>query len=141
MSNKTLCIIKPEAVQNNNIGSIINIICEANFKIIGMKMTRLSREKASVFYAVHKERPFFNELLDYITSGDIVVIALEKENAVEEFRKLIGATDPAAAADGTIRKLYGTSKSYNAVHGSDSNENAAIELSIMFDRGQLADCC
>jgi len=141
MNNKTLCIIKPDAVRKNFIGGIINSICDAHFRIIGMKMTRLSREKASAFYAVHKERPFFNELLDYITSGDIIIIALEKDNAVEDFRKLIGATDPANAEEGTIRKLYGESKTINAVHGSDSDENAAIELSIMFDRGQIAVCC
>ncbi len=141
MNTKTLCIIKPEAVKKNLTGDIIKMIIEDEFKIIGMKMTRLNREKASVFYSVHKERSFFNELLDYMTSGPIILIALSKENAVENLRALIGSTDPATAAEGTIRKKYGENKSFNAVHGSDSDENAAIELSIMFERCDLMDCC
>ena len=120
---------------------IIKMIIEADFEIVAMKMTKLSREEASVFYAVHKEKFFFEELLEYITSGPIVVLALKKDDAVENFRALIGATDPTAAAEGTIRKRFGESKSYNAVHGSDSDENAAIELSIMFEHCDFMDCC
>lgn len=141
MNSKTLCIIKPDAVGKKFTGDIVKMIADAGFEIIGMRMTKLSKEKASVFYSVHKERPFFKDLLEYITSGPIVLIALTKENAVEEFRKLIGSTDPLTADEGTIRKCFGESKSINAVHGSDSDENAAIELSIMFERCELMDCC
>lgn len=141
MKNKTLCIIKPDAVGKKFTGDIIKMIADANFDIIGMRMTKLSKEKASVFYSIHKGKPFYDDLLVYITSGPIVIIALQKENAVEEFRKLIGSTDPANADEGTIRKRFGESKSINAVHGSDSDENAAIELSIMFERCELMDCC
>jgi len=101
----------------------------------------LTKEKASVFYAVHKGKPFYNDLIEYITSGPIVVLALQKENAVEEFRKLLGPTDPNEASEGTLRKKYGENKSINAVHGSDCDENAAIELSIMFEKCEMMDCC
>lgn len=125
-------MIKPDAVSANNIGNILAMIENAGFRIRAMKFTRLSRVDAETFYAVHKERPFFGELVDYMISGPIVAAILEKDNAVEDFRKLIGATDPAEAAEGTIRKLYAKSKAENAVHGSDSDENAEIECSFHF---------
>lgn len=132
MGNKTLAIIKPDAVRRNNIGQIIAMITEAGFKINGLRMTRLSKESAMKFYEVHKERPFYNDLVEFMTSGPCVPIALEKENAVAEFRKLIGATDPAQADEGTIRKKYAASKAENAVHGSDSDENAEKEIAHFF---------
>jgi nucleoside-diphosphate kinase len=125
-------MIKPDAVQNGHIGAILAKINEAGFRIVAMRMTRLSKESAGAFYAVHKERPFFGELVDYMTSGPIVAAILEKNNAVEDFRKLIGATDPAKAEEGTIRKMFATSIAANAIHGSDSDENAAIEGSFFF---------
>lgn len=137
MSNKTLAIIKPDAVKNNNIGEIISIITKAGFKIKALKMTRLTRESAGGFYEVHKERSFYGELIDYMTSGPCVPIALEKDNAVNDFRKVIGSTDPVEAAEGTIRKLYGKNKAFNAIHGSDSDENAANEISHFFARNEL----
>lgn len=130
--NRTFTMIKPDAVSANNIGNILAMIENAGFRIRAMKFTRLSRVDAETFYAVHKERPFFGELVDYMISGPIVAAILEKDNAVEDFRKLIGATDPAEAAEGTIRKLYAKSKAENAVHGSDSDENAEIECSFHF---------
>ena len=132
MSNKTIAIIKPDAVKKNVIGEIVAQITKAGFKINGLKLTRLSRAQAGAFYEVHKERPFYGELIDYMTSGPVVPISLEKENAVEDFRKLIGATNPAEAEEGTIRKLYGTGIEANAIHGSDSDENAAIEGNFFF---------
>ena len=137
MSNKTLAILKPDCVRKNLIGQVISKINEAGFKIKAMKMVRLTNESASGFYEIHKERPFFNDLLTYMTSGPVVAIALEKENAVEDFRKLIGATNPENAEDGTIRKMYAESIERNIVHGSDSNENAAIEISHFFSRKEL----
>ncbi len=137
MNNKTLAIIKPDAVRDNYIGEIISMITKAGFKIKAMKMIQLTTEAAKAFYEVHKERPFYNELVDFMTSGPCIPIALEKENAVEDYRKLIGATDPAEAAEGTVRKLYATSKSFNAVHGSDSNENAEIEIAFFFRSKEL----
>lgn len=137
MNNKTLAIIKPDAVRDNYIGEIISLITKAGFKIKAMKMMQLTTEAAKAFYAIHKERPFYNDLVEYMTSGPCVPIALEKENAVEDYRKLIGATDPKEAADGTVRKLYAVSKQYNAVHGSDSNENAEIEISFFFSKEEL----
>lgn len=135
--NKTLAIIKPDAVKKNVIGQIIAKITEAGFKINGLKMVKLSQDSAKAFYEVHKERPFFGELVEFMTSGACVPIALEKENAVAEFRKLIGATDPAQADEGTIRKLFATSKAENAIHGSDSDENAEKEISHFFSRNEL----
>ncbi|NUN07984.1 MAG: nucleoside-diphosphate kinase [Ignavibacteriaceae bacterium] len=132
MGNKTLAIIKPDAVRRNNIGQIIAMITDAGFKINGLRMTQLSKESAMKFYEVHKERPFYNDLVEFMTSGPCVPIALEKENAVAEFRKLIGATDPAQADEGTIRKKYAASKAENAVHGSDSDENADKEIAHFF---------
>ncbi|MBK6483643.1 MAG: nucleoside-diphosphate kinase [Chitinophagaceae bacterium] len=130
--NRTLTIIKPDAVQNGNTGNIIQKITDAGFKIIAMKYSHLSTSQAGKFYAVHSERPFYQELVHFMTSGPVVPMILEKENAVESFRNLIGATNPANAAEGTIRKAYATSVERNAVHGSDSDENAAIEGSFFF---------
>jgi nucleoside-diphosphate kinase len=137
LGNRTLAILKPDAVQKNLIGQVITKITEAGFKVKAMKMVKLTKESAGGFYEVHKERPFFKDLLEYMTSGPCVPIALEKENAVAEFRKLIGATDPAEAEEGTIRKLYAESKAYNIVHGSDSDENAAKEITHFFSRKEL----
>lgn len=130
--NKTFTMIKPDAVENNYIGAILEKINSAGFKIVAMKYTKLTKEAAGEFYAVHKERPFYGELVDYMSSGPIVAAILEKDNAVADFRTLIGATNPAEAAEGTIRKLYAESISANAVHGSDSDENAAIEGNFYF---------
>ena len=132
--NRTFTMIKPDAVKSGHIGAILNQICEAGFKIVAMKYTRLSTEKAGEFYAVHAARPFYGELVDFMSSGPITAAILEKDNAVEDFRKLIGATNPAEAANGTIRKLYATSIGENAVHGSDSNENALIEGDFFFSK-------
>lgn len=137
MSNKTLAIIKPDAVKNNLIGQIIATINGAGFKIKAMKMVRLTKDSAGGFYEVHKSRPFYNDLIEYMTSGPCVPITLEKENAVAEFRKLIGSTNPAEAAEGTIRKLFAASIAENAVHGSDSDENASLEISHFFSRKEL----
>lgn len=137
MKNKTLAIIKPDAVRDNYIGEIISMITKAGFKIKAMKMIHLTTDAARAFYEVHKERPFYNDLVEYMTSGPCVPIALEKENAVEDYRKLIGATDPNEADEGTVRKLYAASKAYNAVHGSDSNENAEIETAFFFSKEEL----
>lgn len=130
-------MIKPDAVEANNIGNILAMITKAGFAIKAMKLTHLTEGEAKEFYAVHSARPFYMELVDYMTSGPIVAAILEKNNAVEDFRKLIGATDPADAADGTIRKLYAESKAKNAVHGSDSDENAAIESAFHFSGREI----
>ncbi|PUZ20665.1 nucleoside-diphosphate kinase [Chitinophaga costaii] len=132
MSNKTFTMIKPDAVQNGHIGGILDMICKAGFRIVALKQTRLSAEKAGEFYAVHKERPFYGELVEFMSSGHLVAAILEKDNAVEDFRNLIGATNPANAAEGTIRKKYAESIGHNAVHGSDSDENAQIEGDFFF---------
>lgn len=132
MSNRTFTMIKPDAFAAGHTGSILKHIEAAGFKIIAMKLIRLSAEKAGEFYAVHKERPFYGELVSFMSSGPIVAAILEKENAVADFRSLIGATNPAQAADGTIRKLYAKSVGENAIHGSDSDENAAIEGNFFF---------
>lgn len=132
MSNITFTMIKPDAVKAGHIGAILAKINEAGFVIRAMKMTKLSKEKAGEFYAVHSERPFYDELCTFMSSGHIVAAILQKENAVADFRTLIGATNPAEAADGTIRKLYATSVGENAVHGSDSDENAMIEGNFFF---------
>ena len=130
--SRTYTMIKPEAVASNNTGAIIKIIEEANFKIVAMKMTKLSAERAGQFYAIHRERPFYKDLCTYMSSGHIVGMILEKENAVEDFRTLIGATNPLEAAKGTIRNLFGKSIEANAIHGSDSEANATIEGSFFF---------
>lgn len=134
---KTLAIIKPDAVELKTIGDIISRISQAGFKILGLKMLRLTKEQAQAFYEIHKERPFYKDLVNYMTSGPIVPIALEKENAVEDYRKFIGSTDPLKADEGTIRKLYGTSIERNAVHGSDSVENGKNEVAFFFSRSEL----
>jgi len=136
--NRTFTMIKPDAVENNHIGPILAKINEAGFRIVAMKYTRLSREAAGQFYAVHSERPFYGELVDYMSSGPIVAAILEKDNAVEDFRTLIGATDPQKAAEGTIRRDFATSIAANAVHGSDSDENALIEGSFYFSSREHA---
>lgn len=139
MSNKTLAILKPDCVKKNLIGKVISQIQDAGFKVSALRMVKLTDDSAKGFYEVHKERPFYNDLVVYMTSGPCVPIALEKENAVEDFRKLIGATDPFKAAEGTIRKLYADSIQENIVHGSDSDENAAKEISHFFSRKELLD--
>lgn len=131
-TNRTFTMIKPDAVKDNNIGNILAMINKAGFKIIAMKFTRLSKEQAGKFYEVHSARPFYGELVEYMSSGAIVAAILEKSNAVEDFRKLIGATDPSKAEEGTIRKMYAKSIGENAVHGSDSDDNAAIEGNFFF---------
>ncbi|MEO5674513.1 MAG: nucleoside-diphosphate kinase [Chitinophagales bacterium] len=131
-TNRTLTILKPDSVVNGKTGSIIQKICDAGFKIIAMKYVRLTHEQAGKFYAVHRERPFYNDLVKFMTSGTVIPAILEKENAVEDFRKLIGSTNPVNAAEGTIRKLFAESVERNAIHGSDSDENAAIEGSFFF---------
>lgn len=133
-TNKTFTMIKPDAVANGHIGAILNDIIAGGFKIVAMKYIQLSNETAGNFYAVHKERPFYGELVSFMTSGPIVAAILEKENAVEDFRKLIGATDPSKAEEGTIRNKYADSIEANAVHGSDSDENAEIEGSFFFSQ-------
>ncbi len=133
-TNRTFTMIKPDGVEAGHIGAILEKINGAGFRIVSMQMTQLSRKDAQEFYAVHKERPFYGELVDYMTSGPIVAAILEKDNAVEDFRTLIGATNPAEAAEGTIRKLYATSIAANAIHGSDSDENAEIEGLFFFPR-------
>jgi len=130
--NRTFTMIKPDAVAKNNIGNILAMINNAGFRIIAMKYTQLSKEQAGKFYEVHKERPFYGELVEFMSSGPIVAAILEKTNAVADFRTLIGATDPAEAAPNTIRKNYAESKGKNAVHGSDSDENAVIEGNFFF---------
>lgn len=132
--NKTLTMIKPVAVEKGFIGPILAKINEAGFRIVAMKYLRLTLEQAKQFYIVHAERPFYNDLVEFMSSGPIVAAILEKENAVEEYRKTIGATNPANAAPGTIRALYGTSIQANAVHGSDSDENAALESDFFFSK-------
>lgn len=134
MTNQTFTMMKPDAVQNNYIGPILAKINEAGFRVVALKYTRLSQEQAGNFYAVHKERPFYKDLVNYMSSGPIVAAILEKENAVEDFRTLIGATDPTKAAPGTIRNLFAKSIEANAVHGSDSNENAALEGNFFFSQ-------
>ncbi len=131
-TNRTFTMIKPDATGAGNIGAITKMMEEAGFSIKAMKYTQLTGEKAGQFYEVHKERPFYNDLCAYMSSGPIVAMILEKENAVADFRTLIGATNPAEAAEGTIRKLFATSIEANAVHGSDSDENAAIEGNFFF---------
>jgi nucleoside-diphosphate kinase len=132
MSNRTFTMIKPDAFKKGHSGAILDRILKEGFEVKALKMLKLSKEKAGEFYAVHKERPFYGELVDFMSSGPIIAAILEKDNAVEDFRKLIGATNPAAAAEGTIRKLFASSVGENAIHGSDSDANAAIEAAFMF---------
>ena len=137
MNDKTLAIIKPDAVNDKKAGEIITMISLAGFKIKAMRLVKLTKESAEGFYEIHKGKAFFEELIDYMTSGPCIPIALEKENAVEDYRKLIGATDPAKAAEGTIRKLFARNIQFNAVHGSDSDENAKKEISYFFSGKEL----
>jgi nucleoside-diphosphate kinase len=136
-TNRTFTMLKPDAIENGHMGKIIDLIIQSGFTIKAMKYTQLTKEQAMKFYEVHSERPFYMELVDYMTSGPIVAAILEKENAVLDFRNLIGATDPAEAADGTIRKSYAESKAKNAVHGSDSDENAQIEGEFHFNLNEI----
>ena len=136
-TNRTFTMIKPDGVENGHIGGILNMITEGGFRIVAMKLTQLTLADAREFYAVHAERPFYGELVEFMTRGPIVAAILEKENAVADFRTLIGATNPADAAEGTIRHKYATSMGENAVHGSDSDENAAIEGAFHFSGREM----
>jgi len=136
-TNRTFTMIKPDGVENGHIGAILEKINASGFRIVALKLTQMTKTDAEAFYAVHNERPFFGELVEFMTRGAIVAAILEKDNAVEDFRALIGATNPAEAAEGTIRKLYATSIGENAVHGSDSDENAAIEAAFHFSGREL----
>ncbi len=136
-TNRTFTMIKPDGVENGHIGGILNMITEGGFRIVAMKLTQLTVADAKEFYAVHAERPFYGELVEFMTRGPIVAAILEKENAVEDFRTLIGATNPENAEEGTIRKKYATSMGENAVHGSDSDENAAIEAAFHFSGREM----
>ena len=137
MNNRTFSMIKPDAVRNGYMGKILDRIIEADFKIIGAKLIRMTKAQAEGFYAIHRERPFFQELTTFMSSGKTMVLALEKENAVSAWRDTIGATNPAEAIDGTIRKDFATSLGENAVHGADSDENAAIEIGFFFTDSEL----
>ncbi len=137
--SRTLAILKPDCVRRNLIGDVVARIQKANFKIVGMKMIRLSKETAGEFYAVHREHPFYNDLVHFMTSGACVPMVLEKENAFEEFRRLIGATDPKEAQAGTIRRDFAESKQENIVHGSDSPDNAGREISFFFSERELVE--
>ena len=137
MSNLTFGIIKPDAVQAGNIGNIVQRINDGGFKIRALKLLRLTRGEAEGFYAVHRERPFFAGLTEFMSSGPCVVMVLEKEGAVKAWRDLMGATDPAKADEGTLRKQFGSSVGENATHGSDSDENAAIEIAYFFSQLEL----
>ncbi len=134
---RTFIILKPDALQNKHMGHIITKIEENGFRIIGLKLLHMSRKDAEKFYEVHKNRPFYNDLCNYMSSGPVIVGVLEAENAVQKWRDLIGATDPKEAKEGTIRKLYAVSKEANAVHGSDSPENAIKEISYFFSEREL----
>ncbi|HSP40537.1 MAG TPA: nucleoside-diphosphate kinase [Gillisia sp.] len=136
-SNRTFTMLKPDAVEKGNIGGILEQINASGFRIVAMKLTQMTKHDAENFYSVHKERPFFGELVEFMTRGPIVAAILEKENAVEDFRTLIGSTNPAEAAEGTIRKKYATSIGENAVHGSDSDENAEIESAFHFSGREM----
>ena len=135
--NRTFAIIKPDAVKNGHTGNIYNRIQKFNFKVIGAKLLRMSKEQAEGFYKIHKERPFFNDLIKFMTSGPCMVLALEKEDAVESWRKAIGSTNPQEADDGTIRKDFASNVQENAVHGSDSDENAQKEIAFFFLESEL----
>jgi len=137
MTNRTFAIIKPDAVKNNNTGLIFDHILKAGFNILSAKLIKMSLEQAEGFYAIHSERPFFSELTHFMSSGQCMVLALEKENAVSSWRETIGATNPDEAAEGTIRRLYATSIGENAVHGSDSDENAEKEIAFFFPNTEL----
>ena len=137
ITNRTFTMLKPDSVEKGNIGPILEKINSAGFRIVAMKLTQMSNKDARNFYSIHRERPFFDELVSYMTRGPIIAAVLEKEDAVEQFRLLIGSTDPSAAAAGTIRKLFATSISENAIHGSDNNENAVIESRFHFSEEEM----
>ena len=137
MNNRTFAIIKPDAVKNNYTGKIYNHILEKKFKILGAKLIKMSKQQAEGFYGIHKDKPFYEELTNFMSSGQSMVLALEKDNAVSAWRKTIGATNPNDAEEGTIRKIYANSLGENAVHGSDSNENAIKEISFFFTELEL----
>lgn len=136
-TDRTFTMLKPDSVEKGNIGAIVDKINAAGFRIVAMKLTQLTKADAEAFYAVHNERPFFGELVEYMTRGPVVAAILEKENAVQDFRTLIGATNPAEAAEGTIRNMFAESMSQNAVHGSDSDENAGIEGAFHFSEREM----
>ena len=136
-TNRTFTMLKPDSVEDGYMLPILNKISESGFKIIALKYKKMNREEAQEFYSIHSEKPFFNDLINFITRGPIVAAVLEKDNAVEDFRKLIGSTDPNEAEEGTIRKSFARSKGENAVHGSDSDENANIEISFHFDKTEI----
>jgi len=136
-TNRTFTMLKPDSVEKGNIGAILEKINSAGFRIVAMKLTQMSDQDARRFYSIHKDRPFFDDLVSYMTSGPIVAAILEKENAVEQFRTLIGSTDPNEAAEGTIRNLFASSISENAIHGSDSDENALIESRFHFSEEEM----
>ena len=131
-TNRTFTMLKPDAVEKGHIGAILEKISASGFRIVAMKLTHMTTQDAKAFYAIHSERPFYGELVEYMTRGPIVAAVLEKDNAVEDFRTLIGATNPADAAEGTIRRMFADSISENAVHGSDSDDNSAIEGAFHF---------
>ena len=137
ITNRTFTMLKPDSVEKGNIGPILEKINSAGFRIVAMKLTQMSNKDARNFYSIHRDRPFFDELVSYMTRGPIIAAVLEKEDAVEQFRLLIGSTDPSAAAAGTIRKLFATSISENAIHGSDTNENALIESRFHFSEEEM----
>ena len=137
MGNKTYAMIKPDAIRNGHLGKILDCTISAGFKILGAKLIRMTKAQAEGFYAIHKERPFFNELTTFMSSGQTMVLALQKENAVSAWRATIGATNPEEAEEGTIRKEFATSLSENAVHGADSDENAKIEIGFFFTDSEL----
>jgi len=137
LNNKTFAIIKPDAVKNGHSGKIIDRVINSNFKILGLKLIRMTKPQAEGFYEVHSEKPFYAELTEFMSSGKCIVMALQKEDAVNEWRKLIGATNPAEAEDGTIRKDFASSLGENAVHGADSNENASREIGFFFSGTEI----
>ena len=136
-SNRTFTMLKPDSIEQGNMLPILNMIENAGFKIIALKYKKMSKDEAEKFYSIHSDKPFFNDLVSFMTRGPIIAAALKKENAVEEFRELIGSTDPQEAMDGTIRKKFAKSKGENAVHGSDSDENASIEIDFHFDSNEI----
>ena len=136
-TNRTFTMLKPDSIEQGNMLPILNMIEAAGFKIIALKFKRMTRDEAEKFYSIHSDKPFFNDLVSFMTRGPIVAAALEKDNAVDAFRTLIGSTDPSEAEEGTIRKKYAKSKGENAVHGSDSDENAEIEISFHFDNKEI----
>ena len=135
--NRTFTILKPDSIEQGNMLPILNMIESSGFKIIALKFKRMSKDEAEKFYSIHSDKPFFNDLVNFMTRGPIIAAALEKENAVEAFRNLIGSTDPDEAREGTIRKKFARSKGENAIHGSDSNENAEIEINFHFTNQEI----